>query len=368
MSGWLAAAKADAPVASAPRVPEAEAGKTKVVVDANAIVKGIRLERLAEEAVTIPEVLREIKDKQARHTLATLPFELKVRDPDEESIKAVRRFARLTGDLGALSDPDVRCIALHHTLEKEAHGLAHVRSEPPPLVLSKHKHNKQTKQPGWDYVPDEDAWAELDAMNAEAERSAAEVAGRMASASLAEAPEKPPPLPATALLALEMKERLEKKRQKQRRETEALRGGEEGFPESETRGGDSGDGETTRDDDDDYDDDGWQQNVSRTTRIRRAKRAERRREAELANAETAKAEPATTDDAAADAVDAVLEEPAALANRNVADEKATLAEFEAAADASAAEEAGFKVQYTKDRALEGTKPWQDAMKSARRAA
>ena len=157
----------------------------------NAIVKGIRLERLAEEAVTIPEVLREIKDKQARHTLATLPFELKVRDPDEASIKAVRRFARLTGDLGALSDPDVRCIALHLMLENEAHGLAHVRSEPPPLVLSKHKHNKQTKQPGWDYVPDEDAWAELDAMNAEAERNAAEVAGRMASASLAEAPEKP---------------------------------------------------------------------------------------------------------------------------------------------------------------------------------
>jgi RNA-binding protein NOB1 len=249
MSGWLAAAKADAPVASAPRVPEAEAGKTKVVVDANAIVKGIRLERLAEEAVTIPEVLREIKDRQARHTLATLPFELKVRDPDEESIKAVRRFARLTGDLGALSDPDVRCIALHLTLEKEAHGLAHVRSEPPPLVLSKHKHNKQTKQPGWDYVPDTDAWAELDAMNAEAERSAEEVASRMASASLAEAPEKPPPLPATALLALEMKERLEKKRAKER-ETRALLGEDKGAETAEAAEGDE------KNDDDDDDDDG----------------------------------------------------------------------------------------------------------------
>ena len=324
MSGWLAAAKADAPLASASRVPEAEAGKTKVVVDANAIVKGIRLERLAEEAVTIPEVLREIKDRQARHTLATLPFELKVRDPDEESIKAVRRFARLTGDLGALSDPDVRCIALHHTLEKEAHGLAHVRSEPPPLVLSKHKHNKQTKQPGWDYVPDEDAWAELDAMNAEAERSAAEVAGRMASASLAEAPEKPPPLPATALLALEMKERLEKKRQK-RRETEALRGREEG---GESDGG--GDSDGKRDDDDE----GWEQNVSRTTRIRRAKRAERQREAELAELAKAKAEPAADSKSAAPGAASVSEAPAASAN--VAAEKARLAEFEAAADASAA--------------------------------
>ena len=283
MSGWLAAAKADAPVASAPRVPEAKAGTTKVVVDANAIVKGIRLERLAEEAVTIPEVLREIKDKQARHTLATLPFELKVRDPDEASIKAVRRFARLTGDLGALSDPDVRCIALHLMLENEAHGLAHVRSEPPPLVLSKHKHNKQTKQPGWDYVPDEDAWAELDAMNAEAERSAAEVAGRMASASLAEAPEKPPPLPATALLALEMKERLEKKRQKQR-ETEALLG-EEGLGSALSVTNGETDEKNVVDDDG-----GWEQNVSRTTRVRRAKRAERQREAGQALAEQAEGE------------------------------------------------------------------------------
>ena len=322
MSGWLAAAKADAPVASAPRVPEAEAGTTKVVVDANAIVKGIRLERLAEEAVTIPEVLREIKDKQARHTLATLPFELKVRDPDEASIKAVRRFARLTGDLGALSDPDVRCIALHLMLENEAHGLAHVRSEPPPLVLSKHKHNKQTKQPGWDYVPDEDAWAELDAMNAEAERSAAEVAGRMASASLAEAPEKPPPLPATALLALEMKERLEKKRQKQR-ETEALLGEE-------------GDFSVKKDVDDDDDGGGWEQNVSRATRIRRAKRAERQREADAATKATIGVTNVVTNAVAETVSSSVSERGAASENDAAAAEKARLADFEAAADASAA--------------------------------
>ena len=322
MSGWLAAAKADAPVASAPRVPEAEAGKTKVVVDANAIVKGIRLERLAEEAVTIPEVLREIKDRQARHTLATLPFELKVRDPDEESIKAVRRFARLTGDLGALSDPDVRCIALHLTLEKEAHGLAHVRSEPPPLVLSKHKHNKQTKQPGWDYVPDEDAWAELDAMNAEAERSAEEVASRMASASLAEAPEKPPPLPATALLALEMKERLEKKRAKERETRALLQSPDKGAEAAEAAEGD----ESLKNDDDDDDDGGWEQNVSRTTRIRRAKRAERQREA----AEKEAAEKA--EDASSDS----REVPNATATETVATDTARVADLNAAADASAA--------------------------------
>ena len=33
-------------------------------------------------------------------------------DPDEASVAAVRRFARLTGDLGALSEPDLRVVAL----------------------------------------------------------------------------------------------------------------------------------------------------------------------------------------------------------------------------------------------------------------
>ena len=102
---------------------------------------------------------------------------------------------------------------------------------------------------------------------------------RVASASLAEAPEKPPPLPATALLALEMKERLEKKRQKQR-ETEALLG-EEGLGSALS----VTNGETDEKNVDD-DDGGWEQNVSRTTRVRRAKRAERQREAAAATKAT----------------------------------------------------------------------------------
>ena len=78
MSGWLNAIKTDAPEASvepnAPSAPTASSSVTKVVVDTNAIVKGFRLERFADEAVTIPEVLAEVRDRQARHTLATLPY------------------------------------------------------------------------------------------------------------------------------------------------------------------------------------------------------------------------------------------------------------------------------------------------------
>jgi RNA-binding protein NOB1 len=157
-------------------------------------------------------------------------------------------------------------------------------------------------------------------MNAEAERSAEEVASRMASASLAEAPEKPPPLPATALLALEMKERLEKKRAKER-ETRALLGEDKGAEPAEAAEGDEKNDEKNDDDDDG----GWEQNVSRTTRIRRAKRAERQREA--AEKEVAeKAEKASEVDS--------REVP--TATETVATDTARVADLNAAADASAA--------------------------------
>jgi len=39
-------------------------------------------------------------------------------------------------------------VALAYMLERDTHGIKHLRTEPPPLVLSKHKFNKSSKQPG----------------------------------------------------------------------------------------------------------------------------------------------------------------------------------------------------------------------------
>lgn len=58
------------------------------MVDANALISGLRLENLADRFCTIPEVLAEVRDKQARTFLSTLPFSLDVREPEEESLKA----------------------------------------------------------------------------------------------------------------------------------------------------------------------------------------------------------------------------------------------------------------------------------------
>ena len=180
-----------------------------------------------------------------------------MKEPDDDAVKAVRRFARLTGDLGALSEPDVKVIALAYMLERDAHGVKHLRSEPPPLVLSKHKHNRASKQPGWDFVPNSDEWAELDELNLEAERSAAAVTARMASAIWS--PEAPAPLP---------------KRRWWRSRCASDWSGNEKRREIE----DQDDVPPVDDAPDAEDDDegGWEQNVSRTTRVRRKKREQRR--------------------------------------------------------------------------------------------
>ena len=103
---------------------------------------------IAEEAVTIPEVLAEVKDKQARHTLATLPYELKVIEPDADAVAHVRRFAKATGDTASLSEPDIKVIALAYQLERDAHGTEHLRATPAPVVQQKHKRSQFQKQPG----------------------------------------------------------------------------------------------------------------------------------------------------------------------------------------------------------------------------
>lgn len=66
----------------------AKDGLRLLVVDANAIIDGVRLEGIADRAVTIQEVLDEIRDKQSRQYLANLPYTLEVSEPSEDSIKA----------------------------------------------------------------------------------------------------------------------------------------------------------------------------------------------------------------------------------------------------------------------------------------
>ncbi len=94
-TSWASIAKAPTPAPAAPPPAADEQRDASVlVVDANAIINGIRLEGIADRAVTIQEVLDEVRDRQSRQYLASLPFDLQVVEPSEESLKIGRAFSR----------------------------------------------------------------------------------------------------------------------------------------------------------------------------------------------------------------------------------------------------------------------------------
>ena len=197
-SPWVAlAAKREDPNAALKRFdaetfrppPRNLPNETICVVDANAIVKGQNLSNLSskstkeegkellfKELVTTSAVLKEIKDEHARMRLQNDPNwqRLCVSEADEETVSLVKRFARLTGDIGQLSEPDVNVIALALKLEREKcdGDLSHIRTVPPPARKYRRKASKTGAKPlpGWDFVSNAEDWKELDEMNAEMER------------------------------------------------------------------------------------------------------------------------------------------------------------------------------------------------------
>ena len=76
-----------------------------------------------EKLITVPAVISEIKDANARSRVETLlmPF-LDIRSPSTESLKVITDFARKTGDLAVLSKPDIQVLALAYEVECERNG------------------------------------------------------------------------------------------------------------------------------------------------------------------------------------------------------------------------------------------------------
>jgi len=171
--------------AAAPAADGAAAVRTVAVVDTNAIVRGMHIERLADDAVTVATMLAEVRDAQSRQRLAQLPFGLSTREPAGDAVTAVRRFATLTGDAAVLSGVDTQLLALALTLEWQAHGKGHLREQPPRAVPVRKSTRSQSKLPGWDFVPNIAEWEALERAE-QAQRDAAAAAGGVAVAEVLE--------------------------------------------------------------------------------------------------------------------------------------------------------------------------------------
>lgn len=85
---------------------------------------------MAENILTVQEVVEEIKSNTQLKRLAVLPYNLEIKQPDQESLKIISDFAKKTGDFATLSLTDLTVLALTYQLEKEKVGVSHLRNEP----------------------------------------------------------------------------------------------------------------------------------------------------------------------------------------------------------------------------------------------
>jgi RNA-binding protein NOB1 len=98
-----------------------------VVLDTGSIIKNepsvSTLISQAEQIVTVPAIVAEIKDSATRSRFETTlkPF-ITLRSPRPASVQVIIDFARKTGDLAVLSKPDIQIIALAYELECERNG------------------------------------------------------------------------------------------------------------------------------------------------------------------------------------------------------------------------------------------------------
>ena len=85
----------------------------------------------SENVLTIPEVILEIQDPDAKHRVEThlTPF-LTLRSPRQTSVEFVSSFAKKTGDFSLLSRTDLLLLALTYEVECEHNGSSHLRNAP----------------------------------------------------------------------------------------------------------------------------------------------------------------------------------------------------------------------------------------------
>lgn len=81
----------------------------KVVLDTSALIYLNEFKEF-DELLTVPEVIKEVKDRTSKMKLSAL--DLKIVEPRGDVIKEIKNVARETGDLEKLSKTDVKLLAL----------------------------------------------------------------------------------------------------------------------------------------------------------------------------------------------------------------------------------------------------------------
>jgi RNA-binding protein NOB1 len=110
--------------------PDGDSDLTDLVLDSGAFIADHKVVSYGPHVRywTIPEVIEEIRDENARRKLDTFPYEIKTRQVSYEALKSVSEFAKSTGDFFSLSATDIKVLALAYMLEVERNGTVNLRS------------------------------------------------------------------------------------------------------------------------------------------------------------------------------------------------------------------------------------------------
>ncbi|XP_055913764.1 RNA-binding protein NOB1 [Eupeodes corollae] len=100
-----------------------------LVADTTAFINVVQLHEYAENILTVPDVIEEVKNKRQIRRLVVLPFDLQIREPHSDCLKFVTDFSKKTGDYASLSAIDLKIIALSYELEKEHVGSDHIKTQ-----------------------------------------------------------------------------------------------------------------------------------------------------------------------------------------------------------------------------------------------
>lgn len=123
-------------------------GKVKdLVVDSGAFLRNCPLQDYGENIYTCEDVLSEIKSKSAIDRLQVLPYDIKIKEPENEDLELVKKFSKKTGDFFNLSNTDLKVIALAVCLEREKNGnLDHLKTTPASVKIVSNQSTQQQKK------------------------------------------------------------------------------------------------------------------------------------------------------------------------------------------------------------------------------
>ncbi|KAH8582747.1 ART-4 PIN+Zn ribbon involved in RNA metabolism [Cryptosporidium sp. chipmunk genotype I] len=106
-----------------------------IILDTGAILRLGRHDFMDDVLLTVPSVIREVKDKTALEKMFYLQDRIQIMEPSEQDCGFVKKFSKETGDFGFLSETDFQVIALTLAYHKKYDEISKLNNRPKQITL-----------------------------------------------------------------------------------------------------------------------------------------------------------------------------------------------------------------------------------------